>query len=1161
MVGEYKMNKKILILCCLVLFFMSIVSVSAGDNDTFTSLQTEINQPGNTIELTHNYVYDNSTDGEFQTGIGITKDNFTINGNGFTIDGANQARIFHITGENVTISNLNIINGYRFNKAGAGILAEDSIILNNVTFINNHGNEGGAIYGLASVNLTNVHFTQNTADNGGAIYSEGELNIENCTFNNNAAIWGGNIYSINETFINNALFINSTSKYAPAIFAKKNIIINNTNFRNLFANETAGAIGIKDFNITVIENCTFINTSAKKNGGAIFLDMGNAESFGYPALTIILKSTFKDSSADFGGALVQLGGFLFIENSEFADNSASFDGGAIFLSNSRFNISNSIFSGNQIRNEDYGNGGGIYTDYSVTNIVNCEFTNNTKQGIYAYDMQLSVDNTTFSNNGEAIHGVFLEYNLTNITIGNDSLFLNDTDYSSIIKEIGAKLNLINNTINVVTLPSRYDSRDWGWVSSVKNQGDMGSCWTFGTCGALESALLKATGIEYDFSENNMQNSMLQYSKYGIIGADEGGAREQGLEYILSWFGVFPTEYDSYDELGKLSPLISSDENIHILDAIIVNPRKNFTDNDAAKIAILRCGSITTGYFSNSTLYSNYNTAYYQIASNKTNHAISFVGWDDNYPASNFAITPPGNGAWIVKNSWGDKWGENGFFYLSYYDPSVLFTTFGIGFIIENTENYTTNYQTDLGGVMGSVDSNGSIVSYKNTYDALQSELISAVGTYFNENENYTFEIYVNDNLVHTQSGISPFNGYHTVKLTSEIPVSTGDVFTVVMNKTFIPTFVESRQHYLENVTFINTGLGWQDLSPQNKTVSLKVYTKDLGIYTQDLVKYYKNDSQFNANVGAANVTVTFEINGRNYTRVSDENGIATMNINLGPGNYTIKTFYDGISVENTITVLSTLIAQDLVKYYKNDSQFFVTLLDGQGNPVANTNVTMNINGVLYYRQTNENGTARLNINLSPDEYILTVTDPFNELMRSYNVTVLSTLIGNDLVKYYKNDSQFFVTLLDGQGNPVANTNITMNINGVFYTRTTNENGTARLNINLSPGEYILTATDPLNGLMRSFNITVLSTLTAQDMTMTYLDGSSFHVKAVDNKGNPVFNAKIQFNVNGNIYYRTTNSSGIASLDNINFMPGVYIITSEYNGISISNTITIVAKGD
>ena len=1155
------MNKKILILCCLVLFFMSIVSVSAGDNDTFTSLQTEINQPGNTIELTHNYVYDNSTDGELQTGIGITKDNFTINGNGFTIDGANQARIFHITGENVTISNLNIINGYRFNKAGAGILAEDSIILNNVTFINNHGNEGGAIYSFVSANLTNVHFTQNTADNGGAVYSEGELYIENCTFNNNAAIWGGNIYSINETFINNALFINSTSKYAPAIFAKKNIIINNTNFRNLFANETAGAIGIKDFNITVIENCTFINTSAKKNGGAIFLDMGNAESFGYPALTIILKSTFKDSSADFGGALVQLGGFLMIENSEFADNSVSFDGGAIFLSNSRINISSSIFSGNQIRNEDYGNGGGIYTDYSVTNIVNCEFTNNTKQGIYAYDMQLSVDNTTFSNNGEAIHGVFLEYNLTNITIGNDSLFLNDTDYSSIIKEIGAKLNLINNTINVVTLPSRYDSRDWGWVSSVKNQGDMGSCWTFGTCGALESALLKATGIEYDFSENNMQNSMLQYSKYGIIGVDEGGAREQGLEYILSWFGVFPTEYDSYDELGKLSPLISSDENIHILDAIIVNPRKNFTDNDAAKIAILRCGSITTGYFSNSTLYSNYNTAYYQIASNRTNHAISFVGWDDNYPASNFAITPPGNGAWIVKNSWGDKWGENGFFYLSYYDPSVLFTTFGIGFIIENTENYTTNYQTDLGGIMGSVDSNGSIVSYKNTYDALQSELISAVGTYFNENENYTFEIYVNDNLVHTQSGISPFNGYHTVKLTSEIPVSTGDVFTVVMNKTFIPTFVGSRQHYLENVTFINTGLGWQDLSPQNKTVSLKVYTKDLGIYTQDLVKYYKNDSQFNANVGAANATVTFEINGRNYTRVSDENGIATMNINLGPGNYTIKTFYDGISVENTITVLSTLIAQDLVKYYKNDSQFFVTLLDGQGNPVANTNVTMNINGVFYTRTTNENGTARLNINLSPDEYILTVTDPFNELMRSYNVTVLSTLIGNDLVKYYKNDSQFFVTLLDGQGNPVANTNVTMNINGVFYTRTTNENGTARLNINLSPGEYILTATDPLNGLMRSFNITVLSTLTAQDMTMTYLDGSSFHVKAVDNKGNPLFNAKIQFNVNGNIYYRTTNSSGIASLDNINFMPGVYIITSEYNGISISNTITIVAKGD
>ena len=87
----------------------------------------------------------------------------------------------------------------------------------------------------------------------------------------------------------------------------------------------------------------------------------------------------------------------------------------------------------------------------------------------------------------------------------DTLFLNDTDYPFVIEESGAKIELINNDINVTSLPVSFDSRDWGWVSPVRAQGWMGSCWTFGMTGALESALLKATGLKIDLSENNMQN--------------------------------------------------------------------------------------------------------------------------------------------------------------------------------------------------------------------------------------------------------------------------------------------------------------------------------------------------------------------------------------------------------------------------------------------------------------------------------------------------------------------------------------------------------------------------------------------------------------------------------------------------------------------------------
>ena len=1030
------LNKYKIILIFSVLL-ISISAVSAEGN--FTALQNEIDTSEDMIEITQDYIYDNTTDTGIKNGIVINKSDFTINGNGYTINGANQARIFNITGNNVTILNLNLING-NF-EDGAAIYTNSAIILNNLSITNNNATRG-AIFG-----------------NGGSHI------ISNCYFENNTGIYAGSIYCIfTEIHITNSTFTNTLSQYAPAIYHQDHstFIIEDCTFKNLCAERgSGGAIGIKVIGEFEVTNCTFINTTSYKNGGAIFIDIqGDEGSFG---TATIKKSRFFNTTGNMGGALAMLIGVLNIENCEFCDNAALYDGGAIYTSEVSMKIENTLFYRNKLHYND-SCGGGIYFDgYGGDGYIrNCEFINNTRQGIYVYDSnRFDVKDTTFLNNNEAIHAVFTDCNLTNISVGNDTLCLNDSDYISSVHEIAKSITLINNTINVVTLPSKYDSRDWGWVTSVKDQGTMGSCWTFGNCGALESALLKATGIEYDFSENNMQDSMLKYSKYGIRVASEGGVREQGLEYILSWFGVMPTEYDSYDELGKLSPLIiTNNVKIHIFDAIFIGPRKNSTDNDELKRAILRCGSITTGFQINlnNNTYNEENGACYQTDFNYTNHMISIVGWDDNYSASNFKMTPPGDGAFIVKNSHGTEMGDNGFLYLSYYDPSLLNTTFAIGFIIENMENYTTNYQTDLGGYLNTIINNGSILAYKNTYEALYGpEIISAVGTYFEADENYTIEIYVNDELMHTQSGISPFYGYHTVKLTKEIPITTGDNFTALMKKASVATFTESRQHYRKNVTFIDLGDGWDDLEAKQKTISLKVYTKDLAIFTEDLVKIYKNASNFEAKISAANENVIFEINGKNYTRVSDENGTASMAINLNPGNYTIKTTYNNVSVENNIEVLPTLIAENLVKYYRNESQFYITLIDGQGNPVSGKSVTMNINGVYYNRTTNENGTACLNINLNPEKYILTAIDPLTGLLMSYNITVLPVLTGEDLNMTYKDGSTFEAKLVDGTGKALANAAITFNINGVFYNRYTDSNGIARLNINLMPGEYIITS--------------------------------------------------------------------------------------------------------
>ncbi len=241
------------------------------------------------------------------------------------------------------------------------------------------------------------------------------------------------------------------------------------------------------------------------------------------------------------------------------------------------------------------------------------------------------------------------------------------------------------------------------------------------------------------------------------------------------------------------------------------------------------------------------------------------------------------------------------------------------------------------------------------------------------------------------------------------------------------------------------------------------------LFALNCTKNYRNGTQFYVQLvdsysnPLANRTVSITINGRTYNRTTDVNGWATMNINLQPGEYEALCAYygpqksDNAFAKAVIKVLPTILADNLVKYYLNGSQFHVKVIDGSGNPIVNTNVSMNINGVFYVRQTNSEGIATLNIKLWSGKYILTVHNPYDGLLKSFDVTVLPTIESNDLVKYYHNDSQFYAKFVDGAGNPLVNTKVKFNINGVLYTRETNGEGVAKLNINLNPGEYILTS--------------------------------------------------------------------------------------------------------
>ena len=425
-------------------------------------------------------------------------------------------------------------------------------------------------------------------------------------------------------------------------------------------------------------------------------------------------------------------------------------------------------------------------------------------------------------------------------------------------------------------------------------------------------------------------------------------------------------------------------------------------------------------------------------------------------------------------------------------------------------------------------------------------------------ENYTFDLSFENN---------------TLKV-NIIDDATGNITIKIANSTFTQEIVNGSAIF--DLSQWNSGdynvvvsyPGNYKYVSVSDNITVSIIGGEVNLISPQVIKYfgglqrlyvYLTDYMGN---GIYNQSIIITINGVSYVRMTDKNGTASIAINLNSGEYDVSVvyngndYYDSADINTTVIVKSAVNGTDVIKVFRNGTQYYATFRDADGNYLADgTAVTFNINGVYYTRYVNGNGLAKLNINLHQGEYIITAINPLTNEYGSNIITVISKIVeNNNLVKYYKNDSQYIVRLVNDDGSYVgAGEVVTFNINGVFYNRTTNSSGYAKLNINLNPGDYIITA--EYSGCKVSNIITVLPILSADDLEMSYKDGSTFDATLLDGQGNVYSNQKVSFNVNGVFYYRTTNLLGVASL-NINLMSGEYIITSSYNGYNIANTILI-----
>ncbi|MCX5784066.1 MAG: lectin like domain-containing protein [Elusimicrobia bacterium] len=345
--------------------------------------------------------------------------------------------------------------------------------------------------------------------------------------------------------------------------------------------------------------------------------------------------------------------------------------------------------------------------------------------------------------------------------------------SPVIAIAGSPAATASNSGVKVSYPASYDLRDHNRVTPVKDQGSCGDCWAFSAMGSMESYF--RPGETLDLSEADLDaNSGFD------IGSCNGGYNQMSAAYMARWSG----------------PLVEGSSTVvkHAQNIIFLTARAGAADNDRIKSALLAYGGLGVSFYYDSSYYKSGTHSFYANISTgaySSNHEVTLIGWDDNYPGTNFSVTPGGDGAFICKNSWGTGWGDNGYFYVSYYDGIFGRDDYTVAFTGEAVTGYTREYGYDKLGWVTDLGYNSTTAWYSNIFTAAADEWLKAVGFYTNDSStSYTIYIYsgvtagqpASGTLAYSASGSFNSPGYYTVPV-GDLAVARGQLFSAVVKVT------------------------------------------------------------------------------------------------------------------------------------------------------------------------------------------------------------------------------------------------------------------------------------------------------------------------------------------------------------------------------------------
>lgn len=502
-----------------------------------------------------------------------------------------------------------------------------------------------------------------------------------------------------------------------------------------------------------------------------------------------------------------------------------------------------------------------------------------------------------------------------------------------------------------------------YITAIKDQNPYGTCWAHAAMASAEADLWKKGLADSTIDLSEWQLAYFFYhtvedplggtagDSVTVVGdtyLNRGGNQQLATYRLATWQGV-TQEVDApystvYNDSTKTldDSLAYGKDAYHLENAYWVSMK----DRDIVKQLIMEYGACAASYYHDSAYYNSTSQWYrseplaeYKPTGTTTNHAITIVGWDDNYSKDNFGTyKPSSDGAWLCKNSWGADWSKDGLFYISYEDAPNLngnayFYDYGMG------DNYDYNYQYD-GGVGLSTY---SVANAANVYTANSAETLKAVG-FYTEDVQYTCTIKIYKNctgnpvsgtLVSTQTATEPYAGFHTVVLDTPVDLNAGDTYSVVVYQTTsngtpkVPVDGSFSWSWLTGVSSAKTGQSfissngsyWQDVSSSGYNCRIKAYTdkRDTVVTPADVkvsritlsastgLTLTKGQTQkLTATVAPANATnqtVSWSTSNKNVATVS-ENGLVTA---VGGGDATITcTAQDGSGVKAICKVTVTV---------------------------------------------------------------------------------------------------------------------------------------------------------------------------------------------------------------------------------------------------------------